>query len=69
MPRRAPPDAIALLKEDHRKVEDLFEKFDKARKEERKQALARATTSVPAATPWAPTAALAAFNRDARASP
>ncbi len=41
MPRRAPPDAIALLKEDHRKVEDLFEKFDKARKEERKQALAR----------------------------
>ncbi len=48
MPRRAPPDAIALLKEDHRKVEDLFEKFDKARKEERKQALARATTSVPA---------------------
>ena len=25
------PDAIALLKEDHRKVEGLFEKFEKAR--------------------------------------
>ena len=25
-------DAIALLKADHRKVEDLFEKFEKARK-------------------------------------
>ena len=34
------PDAIALLKEDHRKVEDLFEKFEKARDASRKQALA-----------------------------
>jgi len=41
MPRQTPPDAIALLKQDHRKVEDLFEKFEKARGEERKQALAR----------------------------
>jgi hypothetical protein len=41
MPRRTPTDAVALLKEDHRKVEDLFEKFEKARGEERKQALAR----------------------------
>ena len=28
-------DAIALLKEDHRKVEDLFEQFEKARGDER----------------------------------
>jgi len=33
-------DAIALLKADHRKVEDLFDKFEKARGEERKKALA-----------------------------
>jgi hemerythrin superfamily protein len=41
MPRKAGSDAIALLKEDHRKVEDLFEKFEKARDDERKKALAR----------------------------
>lgn len=35
------PDAIALLKADHRKVEDLFEKFEKARDSERKKALAQ----------------------------
>ena len=34
-------DAIALLKADHRKVEDLFEKFEKARDAERKKALAQ----------------------------
>lgn len=34
-------DAIALLKADHRKVEDLFEKFQHARDEERKAALVR----------------------------
>jgi len=34
-------DAIALLKADHRKVEDLFDKFDKARDVERKKALAQ----------------------------
>ncbi|MGE0668606.1 MAG: hemerythrin domain-containing protein [Sphingomonadales bacterium] len=34
------PDAIALLKADHRKVEDLFEKFDAAKSADRKQALA-----------------------------
>ena len=34
-------DAIALLKADHRKVEDLFDKFEKARDESRKQALAK----------------------------
>ena len=39
MPATAKPDAIALLKEDHRKVEDLFEKFEKARGEDRKRAL------------------------------
>jgi hypothetical protein len=33
-------DAIALLKADHRKVEDLFEKFEKATSSSRKQALA-----------------------------
>ena len=32
-------DAVALLKADHRKVEDLFEKFEKARESERKKAL------------------------------
>jgi hemerythrin superfamily protein len=35
-----PQDAIALLKEDHRKVEDLFEQFEKARSDDRKQKLA-----------------------------
>ncbi|MBS0526466.1 MAG: hemerythrin domain-containing protein [Proteobacteria bacterium] len=34
-------DAIALLKEDHRKVEDLFEQFEKARESDRKQKLAK----------------------------
>ena len=34
-------DAVALLKADHRKVEDLFEKFHKARGAERKQALVK----------------------------
>lgn len=34
-------DAIALLKADHRKVEDLFDKFEKARDATRKKALAR----------------------------
>jgi hypothetical protein len=33
-------DAIALLKEDHRKVEELFEQFEKARGDGRKQKLA-----------------------------
>ena len=40
MPRRRKADAITLLKEDHRKVEDLFAKFEKARNEARKHALA-----------------------------
>lgn len=34
------PDAIALLKADHRKVEDLFEKFESARSESVKKTLA-----------------------------
>ena len=34
-------DAVALLKQDHRTVEDLFEKFEKASGEGRKQKLAR----------------------------
>jgi len=33
-------DAIALLKADHRKVEDLFAQFEKARSADRKQKLA-----------------------------
>jgi len=33
-------DAIALLKADHRKVEDLFEKFQKAKDKQRKKSLA-----------------------------
>ena len=41
MPRRAPTDAIALLKADHRKVENLFEKFQNAREDDRKRALVR----------------------------
>ena len=41
MPSRDKPDAIALLKEDHRKVEKLFDSFEKARDEDRKKALAR----------------------------
>src|SRR5204862_7251951 len=39
MPSREKPDAIALLKEDHRKVEDLFEKAMTARDEDRKKML------------------------------
>lgn len=35
------PDAVALLKADHRKVEELFEQFEKARSKDRKQALAQ----------------------------
>jgi hypothetical protein len=35
------PDAIALLKADHRKVEELFEQFEKAREENRKRGLVR----------------------------
>jgi hypothetical protein len=34
-------DAIALLKADHRKVEDLFEQYSKARSEDRKATLAK----------------------------
>ena len=33
-------DAIAMLKADHRKVEEIFEAFEKARGQDRKQALA-----------------------------
>ena len=33
-------DAIAMLKADHRKVEDLFEQFEKARSDDRKKKLA-----------------------------
>ncbi|MDO1560227.1 hemerythrin domain-containing protein [Brevundimonas sp. 2R-24] len=37
----APPDALRLLAADHRKVEDLFEQFEKARGAEKKGELAR----------------------------
>lgn len=33
-------DAIAMLKEDHRKVEDLFDQFEKTRSDDRKKKLA-----------------------------
>ncbi len=35
------PDAIAMLKADHRKVEELFDSFEKARGAERKQTIAK----------------------------
>jgi Hemerythrin HHE cation binding domain len=38
---RAPNDAIALLKADHRQVEDWFQQFEKARSSDRKRDLAR----------------------------
>lgn len=38
---QAKPDAIAMLKADHRHVEELFERFEKARGDERKATLAR----------------------------
>jgi hemerythrin HHE cation binding domain-containing protein len=41
MPESKPRDAIALLKEDHRKVEELFEQFEKAKGDGRKEELAR----------------------------
>jgi Hemerythrin HHE cation binding domain len=41
MPTKQKPDAVALLKEDHRKVEKLFESFEKARDAKRKQALVK----------------------------
>jgi hemerythrin superfamily protein len=34
-------DAIALLKADHREVEDLFEQFEKTKSASKKQAIAR----------------------------
>jgi hemerythrin superfamily protein len=37
----AQPDAIALLKADHRKVEDLFAKFEAAREADKKKRLAK----------------------------
>lgn len=37
---KAPMDAIALLKADHRLVEELFEKFEKATRKEQKKKLA-----------------------------
>jgi hemerythrin superfamily protein len=39
MPSREKPDAVALLKADHRKVEDLFAKFEKAKEADRKKSL------------------------------
>ena len=40
MPKTDKPDAIALLKADHRKVEELFAKFESAKGPGRKKALA-----------------------------
>jgi hypothetical protein len=39
MPKKM--DAVALLKADHRKVEDLFEQFEKARDKDRKERLVK----------------------------
>jgi hypothetical protein len=41
MPESKPRDAIALLKEDHRKVEELFKEFEEAKGDGRKEKLAR----------------------------
>ena len=41
MSESKPRDAIALLKEDHRKVEELFKAFEEAKGEGRKERLAR----------------------------
>ena len=41
MPTETKPDAIALLKADHREVEDLFEKFEKASGDGRKRDIAQ----------------------------
>ena len=41
MAESTPRDAIALLKDDHRKVEDLFAQFEKASGDGRKEKLAR----------------------------
>ena len=40
MPDSKPQDAIALLKADHRKVEELFEQFEKASGDGRKEKIA-----------------------------
>jgi hypothetical protein len=39
--KEAPKDAIALLKEDHQKVEDLFARFEKAREGQVKERLVK----------------------------
>lgn len=36
-----PPNAIALLKSDHRTVEDLFEEYEHARRSDRKEAIVK----------------------------
>jgi hypothetical protein len=41
MPETRKPDAIALLKQDHRTVEELFAQFEKASGNHRKERLAR----------------------------
>jgi hypothetical protein len=41
MPKDAAPDAIALLKDDHQKALELFEKFEKASADARKRELAQ----------------------------
>ena len=41
MPKKKSPDAIALLKADHRAVEKLFASFEKARESDRKRAIAQ----------------------------
>lgn len=40
-PRKAAPNAIALLKSDHRLVEELFEKFEKTNSKDRKSKIVK----------------------------
>jgi hemerythrin superfamily protein len=41
MPSQGKQDAIKLLTQDHREVEQLFEQFEKASKDEKKEQIAR----------------------------
>lgn len=45
MAESKPRDAIALLKDDHRKVEELFKKFEKAKGDGRKEKSSRAKSA------------------------
>ena len=46
MPNTEKPDAVALLKADHRKVEELFAHFEAAKADGKKKALAEQILSL-----------------------